>query len=175
MDDMKWLYYLILILYGVLGCIKVLNNLIVKDLLSSTDGEVKSFRIFKKDFFTTIGLFTMIMAVSINILCLIGGRPFNLHSVIVSIAVIGMAYLSGRGKVYLIEKDKNFILAGYQIEEGHIKSYQLKNRKYYCLYTIHFKEDFNGYESIKIYVATEHAETLEKAINNGITQQEQED
>ena len=160
MNDMKWIYYLIIVLYVTLISIRILNAMVVKDLLSNTEGEAVKIKVFKKDFFTTIAIFSLCMAIGINLLCFIGSRPFNIQSIFVSIAVVGMALLSGSTDFYI--KGNEMILGGYLLKEGEIKEYQIKDKKTFTLYKIFFVKDLNGYESIKMYVARKNKNKIEE-------------
>lgn len=160
--DIKWTYCLIIGIYIVLASIKVLNIILIGKFKQGR--QLAVFKGFKKDFFTSIAQICIIVTLMINGMTIVGGRPLNSHSIIITLLIIGMAAISSRVTI-LVETGTLVNISGYEFKSEDIEEVKTKKKSRCDTYTINLKEDVNGYENLKLYVWGNQREALTGELN----------
>lgn len=159
--DIKWTYCLIIGIYMVLASIKVLNIILINKFKQGR--QLTVFKGFKKDFFTSIAQICIIVTIIINGMTIVGGRPLNRDSIIITLLIVGMAIISSSVTI-LVETGTLLNISGYEFKSEDIKEVKTKKKSRYDTYTINFKEDVNGYENLKLYIMGTKREALAKEL-----------
>ncbi|MGL6173546.1 MAG: hypothetical protein ACRC1P_02955 [Cellulosilyticaceae bacterium] len=160
--DIKWTYILIVAIYLVLASIKVLNVILRNKF--KQDKQLLIFKGFRKDFFTSIAQICVIVTIIINGMTIVGGRPLNVDSIIITLLVVGMAIISGSVMI-LVETGTVLNISGYEFKKTDIKEVKVKSKNNYSVYDVHFTEDINGYENLKLYVVGNNKDLLKEELN----------
>ena len=142
--DMKWTYLLAVIIYGVLVLIKIINKKINHDFIKALEAPPIKFVGFKKDFYSSIAMICIVVSIGINLASVLTTHPINWDSIMVTILVIGMAFISGMTNIY-VGNDNTVCIGGYIFKKGDIASIHLKNKKGNSQEII-FKEDIGGFQ-----------------------------
>lgn len=144
--DIKWSYYLIIILYVIIFLLKYLNKH-QHQIFRKTHENVGVYKVHKRDFFYTIAVMCTLITLFINGAALLAGKPLVISAFIITLLIIGMAYLTGR--IELLTTENGLILIdGTTIQSDHVKEVVIKNKKAKTHYEILFQEPINGYEGI---------------------------
>lgn len=144
--EIKWSYYLIILLYVIIGILKVLS-VHEHTRLKKEYPDVSVYKTYKRDFFQTIAIICTVITVCINLAALIGGKGIVGSSIIVTLCIIGMAFLTGY--IELLTTDTGTLcLDGTLIEANNIKEVIIKEKKNKTSYEILFVEPISGYESV---------------------------
>ena len=160
--DIKWTYGLIVAIYIVLLLIKGINVILIKRFKENKDLVIV--KGFKKDFFTSIAQICIGVTIIINGMTIVGGRPLNINSMIITLLIVGMALLSGTVTI-LLEKECALNISAYEFEAKDIKQIEIKKKTRYTLFDIELEDDVNGYDNIKFYVMSQNREVFEKELN----------
>lgn len=159
--NIKWAYCLIGIIYAMLIFLKGINYLNKREYISNHPDALKAFSV-KKDFFTTVAIICMIVTVGINGAALIGGRPLNTSSIIITFLVIGFTMLNSFSYIYLSRDEKNLLLLGYILQVGDVETIKVKHCNKKNILSITFNKEIESYNYIKISIYGEHKERVTK-------------
>lgn len=148
--DLKWSYYLIVIIYFILIALEVLNKKKAQEFKKNHE-KVQQYKAYKKDFFTTVAKICLVLSVIINGLCLYGGNALNWNSLIITVAIIGMALITSNIQI-LVSEEGEFNIGGLDLNATDIKDFETKKRKNRTKNSIVFQDTINGYEGIEFYL-----------------------
>lgn len=149
--DLKWSYYLIVIIYFILIALEVLNKKKAQEFKKNHE-KVQQYKAYKKDFFTTVAKICVVLSVIINGLCLYGGNTLNWNSLIITVAIIGMALITSNIQI-LVSEEGEFNIGGLDLNAADIKDFESKKRKNCTKNSIAFQDNINGYEGIEFYLS----------------------
>ncbi|MHC1750215.1 MAG: hypothetical protein AB9856_18255 [Cellulosilyticaceae bacterium] len=148
--DMKWTYLLAVIIYGVLFAIKMINKKISYDFTKGLVKQPIAMKGFKKDFYSSVAIICIVISIGINVATTLTGHGINIDSIIVTILVMGMAFISGMTHIF-VNEEKEMCIAGYILKKGDIKSFKEKGSRKLTQEII-FAEPIGGYDGIVIKV-----------------------
>lgn len=161
--DIKWSYYIIAALYGIIILLKVLNAN-EQTQFKKTDSEALVYKIYKKDFFYTIAVVCTAITVLINGVSILAGKPLVIESIIITLLIVGMAYLTGNIEM-LTTAQGTLLIDGTKIEMSNIKEVIIKEKKEKTQYHILFEQPINGYEGIEFALKGEKQKEFTQYIN----------
>lgn len=168
--DMKWTYLLTIIIYGVLIAIKLINKKISYDFTRKLENPPIQMKGFKKDFYSSVAVTCIVIAVGINLATILTGHGVNVDSIIVTLLVIGMACISGMTHIF-IDNNEKICIAGYILKKGDIKSFKAKGKNK-LTQEITFTEPIGGYEGIVINILGNQKEQFVTCIEQLIESKE---
>ncbi|OON95666.1 MAG: hypothetical protein ATN36_07690 [Epulopiscium sp. Nele67-Bin005] len=163
--EVAWSYNLIKLLYVILIVAKILNIYIIKNIENNHD--VKKFNIYKKDFAVLIAFGCLVCAIIINIMIFVGGTPFNQDIVVITVLMLGIAFLSSRSSV-LMGEQTYLNVGGYTVEPQLIKNVDSKKRGFYTIFTLNYAEEIHGYKKQVLYYTGQDETSFLEQINEMI-------
>lgn len=175
--NVKWAYCLIAVIYIMLIILKAINY---KNLQAYRKSHPELFKVFsiKKDFFTTVSIVCILVTLAINSAALLGGRPLNISSMIVTCFVIGFTIINSFGAIYYTPSESSVFLLGYELDDIVIQSMKYKKRKNSYVLNLTFERDIDGYNYVKFVVYGKEAEglvhLLEQCVENAEKQKSNE-
>ena len=162
--DLKWSYYLIGILYIILLSLKILNNSEYKKFQKNY-GDTQQYKAYKSDFFTLIGWICTLITLIINIMTFVSKGQFVVSSIIVTILILGMAFMAR--SIKLLTTSEGFLYIDGNIIDGQkIKEVVIKQKNSRVFYHILYHEPINGYDSISFKMKIENQEAFESFVKN---------
>ena len=147
--DIRWTYFFIVIMYLLLITLKVINYVKEKEFIKGQEAEPITIPIVKKDTFTTVTIVCILFTLIINTLAVRGGRPINIHTLIVTVLMIGITILNSFTKILLIPEKVVFML-GETIQEEDINKIKVKSGKLSTRYKLMLNKEIDTYTNIKI-------------------------
>lgn len=147
--DIKWAYYLIALIYILVSLLRVINSTISKQFQKENEDSIKVFAI-KKDFFLTVSCICILATCFINGSALVGGKPINQASILITVLVIGFTVLNSCLNIYASKEKETVLLLGYLLEQGEIEGLKIKERKKFAFYDITFTKEIDSYNYTKL-------------------------
>ena len=149
--NIKWSYYLIGGIYVLLIALRVINYLNEAAYKKENSHYHKVFSI-KRDFFTTVTWICIFVTAAINIAALIGGKPLNTDSIIITILVFGFTMINSFTYILYSEETSTICLVGYTLKEGDIQSVKCKKGKNRSKISVIFNREIESYNYAKLLV-----------------------
>ena len=161
--SLKWTYLLIIILYVILFVIAALNKHIEKQWQVANPEALDGVRIWRTDFFSTVASVSVIGAIIINLLCLIGGRGLNGHSLVIALFILGMAYISNTTKFFVSKEEMN--VGGHYYKKANIDKIACNKKNGKIQYKVYFKEAIDGYNYTIFYSSPRYRKAMYMVLN----------
>lgn len=149
--DIKWSYYLIILIYMLVIILRLVNSLSAQKYKKQHQDYKAVFSI-KKDFFTTVSIACLVTTVAINSAALIGGRPINKSSIIITILVIGFTLINSCYKIYFSEESTSVCWLGYEINAGEIEELKIKEGQMKTVISMTLSKEIDSYNFAKLVV-----------------------
>lgn len=153
--DIKWSYYLIAFIYILVSILKVINSKLMDTFLKQNPCSIKLLAL-KKDFFTTVSISCIIITVFINIAAVIGNKPINKTTILITMLVVGFTYLNSCFYILLPKDKQQIFILGYLLQKGEIDHFKVKERKILTSYDITFTKEIDSYNYMKVYIFGEN-------------------
>ena len=160
--EMKWTYLLILVIYGVLGLLHLLNHKIDKQFKDKYP-TAKVYKGHRRDFFEAVAVITVVIALVINALSVMGGQGMNTHTLIISLLVVGMTFFTKN--ITLTIAETALSISGFTFDCDKVKSFKQIEKKGKIKNSIVFVEAINGYEGIEFLTESPAADALKHLLS----------
>ncbi len=147
--DIKWTYYFIVVMYLMLIALKAINYIKETQFLKSQSKKPISILVIKKDFFTSVTLVCILFTLIINSLAISGGRPINIHTLIVTGLMIGLTFINSYTKILLVPEEVVFML-GETIKQTDIDKMTIKSGKILTRYKLILSKEIDTYSWISM-------------------------
>lgn len=147
--DIKWTYYFIIAMYCMLITLRAINSVKEQEFIKNQSQKPIIITIIKKDFFTSVTLACILFTLIINCLAISGGRPVNIHTIIVTALMIGLTFLNSFTRILLIPKEAVFVL-GETIKQEDIDKISVKSGKLLTRYKLMLNKEVDTYNWISI-------------------------
>lgn len=157
--DIKWSYYLIGVIYILVIILKIINTTKVQQFKKENNQAMKLLTI-KKDFFTTVSLICIIVTFFINTAALMGEKPINKPSILITLLVIGFTFINSVLNIFLSQENEIVLLLGYELKKGEIEHLKVKERKLFTSYDMTFSKEIDSYNYAKLLVFGKQREAL---------------
>ncbi len=161
--DIKWSYYLIALIYILVGILKLINSTLATEFKKQNQDSIK-FLAIKRDFFTTVSFVCIVAALFINSSALIGGKPINKASILITVLVVGFTILNSVLNIFLSQENATILLLGYSLEKGEVEKVKAKERKMFTSYDITFTKEIDSYNYTKLIVFGKERSKLKATI-----------
>lgn len=147
--DIKWTYYFIIVMYLMLIALRAINYIKEQEFIKSQSEKPISITVIKKDFFTSVTLVCILFTLIINCLAISGGRPVNIHTIIVTALMIGLTFINSFTRILLIPEEVVFVL-GETIKQEDIDKINVKSGKLLTRYKLMLNKEVDTYNWINI-------------------------
>ncbi len=158
--DIKWSYYLIAIIY-VLVLVLRLMNIISARRFKNQYKDCKSVFSIKKDFFTTVSTACIATTIAINGAAMIGRRPINKDSILITILVIGFTIINSCYTVLFAEEEGCVCYLGYQLKQGDIEELKIKEGRLKTTVSMTLTKEIDSYNYTKLMIFGNNKKNLE--------------
>ena len=159
--DIKWTYYFIVVMYLMLIALKAINYIKETQFLKSQSKKPISILVIKKDFFTSVTLVCILFTLIINSLAISGGRPINIHTLIVTGLMIGLTFINSYTKILLVPEEVVFML-GETIKQTDIDKMTIKSGKILTRYKLILSKEIDTYSWISMSAFGKNKDELKK-------------
>lgn len=161
--DIRWSYCLIGIIYVLVLGLRAVNFIRRKQFEKEHTDSIQVFSI-KKDFFTTVSIICTVVTLGINGAALIGGKPINLSSIIVTLLVIGFTVINSFTYILFSEQAGQVVFLGYTLRQGDIESLKIKERSKRITFNMTFSKDIDGYNYTKVMIFGKNRKAFKELI-----------
>ncbi|WP_069997114.1 hypothetical protein [Cellulosilyticum sp. I15G10I2] len=161
--DIKWSYYLIVLIYILVSILKVINNTLAVDFKKLNKNTIQLTAI-KKDFFTTVSCICIVVTIFINSAALLGGKTINKASILITLLVVGFTILNSYLKLFISPENESILLLGYLLKKDDVETIRTKERKGYTSFDITFTKEIDSYNYIKLLVFGENRKKFEEIL-----------
>jgi hypothetical protein len=165
MMDIKWSYYLIGVIYILVAILKIINTTKAQQFKKQNHQVIKLLAI-KRDFFTTVSVICIIVTFFINIAALMGQKPINKASILITLLVVGFTFINSVLNIFLSQENEILLLLGYELKKGEIEHFKAKERKLFTSYDMTFSKEIDSYNYAKLLVFGKYREELSRTIKN---------
>ena len=172
--NITWSYYLIAGIYILLIILRGINCLNETAYKKENSHYRKAFSI-KKDFFTTVAVICIIVTIGINIAALIGGKPLNTSSMLVTVLVIGFTILNSFTFIFFSEEEQNICFLGYTLTKGDISSLKAKESRGKYTLNLNFNREIESYNYAKLWVFGENKKALTEVFEKIVAEKEEKE
>lgn len=157
--DIKWAYYLIIIIYAILVSLRGINYLNLRAYQAKHPDALKVF-CFKKDFFTTVASICILVTIAINGAALLAGKPLNTSSMVITCLVVGFLPINNLTFIRFSENREEIFLLGYILKTGDIEKIALKKKRKKNILNIVFTREIESYNYMKLFLYGKHKNRL---------------
>ena len=158
--DIKWSYYLIAIIYVLVIALRLMNTISARRFKNQYK-DCKSIFSIKKDFFTTVSTACIVTTIAINGAAIIGGRPINKDSILITILVIGFTIINSFYSVFFTEEASRISYLGYQVKQGDIEELKIKEGRLKTTVTMTLTKEIDSYNYTKLMIFGNNKKDLE--------------
>lgn len=149
--DIKWSYYLIVIIYALVITLRLVNSLSTQKY-KKQHPDYKTVYSIKKDFFTTVSVTCLLTTIGINTAALIGKRPINKSSIIITLLVIGFTLINSCYKIYFSKESASVCWLGYELNVGEIEELKIKQSQMKAVISMTLTKEIDSYNFAKLVV-----------------------
>ncbi len=161
--DIKWSYYLIVIIYVLVIILRLANSLSTQRY-KKQHNDYKAVFSIKKDFFTTVSMACLVTTIAINIAALLGGRPINKDSIIITLLVMGFTLINSCYMVFFSETSTSVCWLGYELNSGEIEDLKIKEGRIKTTLSMTLTKEIDSYNYAKLVVFGLNKKALEDTL-----------
>lgn len=163
--DIKWSYYLVVIIYVLVLGLR-LTNMMSTRRFKNQYKEYKTVFSIKKDFFTTVSTACIVTTIAINIAALIGGRPINKDSIIITLLVIGFTIINSCYTIIFTEATTSVCWLGYELKQGDLEDVKIKEGHLKTTVNMTLTREIDSYNYAKLVVFGKNKKALETVLED---------